>query len=105
MKNKAELVFGIILCVVSIALALIGAMLDLIMFITGMVLLLVSGSILTHWSTLNYNWVCDECGENVDLTFKQRISKINGNAKNKKMYCPNCQKETKFSKCKKKSDK
>lgn len=101
MKNKAELIFGISLSILSVALALLGAISNLILFLVGMICLLIGGAVLTHWGTVNYGWVCDECGENFDLTFKQRLLKINGNIKHKNLYCPSCQKETKCKRTKK----
>lgn len=87
MKNKATLIFSIILIVISLILIFIGAVNSIICLFTGIIILMI-------WNTNSYKWVCDECGETFEITLKQNIFGVNAGVNYKSLYCPKCYKKT-----------
>ena len=94
MKNKINLIFSIILSVVSLILLFIGVIFNLLLAILSFIGLLIGIYIIMKWSTLNYKWVCDDCKTSFDITVKQNIFSINSGVNYKSLYCPNCKKKT-----------
>jgi rubredoxin len=47
-----------------------------------------------YWSTVNYKWVCDECGQEFEVTLKQNVFGVNAGVNYKSLYCPKCKKKT-----------
>jgi hypothetical protein len=47
-----------------------------------------------HWSTISYEWVCDECEEKFNISLKQNILGINSGVNYKNLYCTKRHKKT-----------
>ena len=94
MKNKATLIFTIVLSVISLILIFIGAVYNLVLCIISIIGLFIGFVILMIWSTNSYKWVCDKCGEIFEITLKQNIFGVNSGVNYKSLYCPKCHKKT-----------
>ena len=93
-KNKGYLIFVIFLSVISLILLFIGATSDLVLFIISFIGLLIGIYTLMRLSTVRYKWICDECGENFEITLKQNVFGINSGVNYKSLYCHKCHKKT-----------
>ncbi len=94
MKNKGYLIFGILLSVVSLLLLFIGATSNLVLFAISFIGLLIGIYTLMRWSTVRYEWICDECGKSFEITLKQNVFGVNSGVNYKNLYCPKCHKKT-----------
>lgn len=50
--------------------------------------------LLMYWSTVEFKWICDECGQEFEITLKQNVFGVNAGVNYKSLYCPKCQKKT-----------
>lgn len=66
----------------------------MIISVVALVCLFIGIGILMYWSTVSYEWVCDECGEKFNISLKQNIFGINSGVNYKSLYCPKCCKKT-----------
>lgn len=94
MKNKNQLIYCILLNTLSLTVIFVGAVLNILLLIVGVVGLFIGIFILMYWSTVNYKWVCDECGQEFEITLKQNVFGVNAGVNYKSLYCPKCQKKT-----------
>jgi DNA-directed RNA polymerase subunit RPC12/RpoP len=94
MKNKATLIFSIVLSAISLILIFIGAVYNLVLCIISIICLFTGIIILMIWSTNSYKWTCDECGETFEITLKQNIFGVNAGVNYKNLHCPKCNKKT-----------
>lgn len=49
--------------------------------------------ILMSWSTKNYKWICEVCGESFEISLKENVFGINSGIYCKTLYCPKCHKK------------
>lgn len=94
MKNKRQLIFGLLLSLVSLIIMHIGAAGNLTLLVLSLICFLIAIAALIYWSTINYKWVCDECGENFEITLKQNFFGINARMNYKILYCSKSHKKT-----------
>ncbi|GEM_PF-1236815 len=94
MKNKRYFIFGTLLSVLSLMLIFVGLKFSIIISLVALVGLFIGIRILMHWSTITYEWVCDECGEKFNISLKQNIFGVNSGVNYKNLYCPKCHKKT-----------
>ncbi|WP_346869136.1 hypothetical protein [Clostridium sp. UBA5119] len=94
MNNKSYFIIGVLLSIVSLILIFLGIKLSIIVCVLGLIVLLIVIGILMYWSTISYEWVCEECGEKFNISLKQNIFGINSGVNYKNLYCPKCHKKT-----------
>lgn len=94
MKNKSYFILGTILIILSLILIFLGLKFDIIVSGVALIGSFIGIGLLMHWSTISYEWVCDECGEKFNISLKQNIFGINSGVNYKNLYCPKCHKKT-----------
>ncbi|WP_346915494.1 hypothetical protein [Clostridium sp.] len=94
MNNKSYFITGVLLSILSLILIFLGLKLSIIVCVLGLIGLLIEIGILMYWSTISYEWVCEECGEKFNISLKQNIFGINSGVNYKNLYCPKCYKKT-----------
>lgn len=94
MNNKSYFITGVLLSILSLILIFLGLKLSIIMSVLSLIGLLIGIGILMYWSTISYEWVCDECGEKFNISLKQNVFGINSGVNYKNLYCPKCHKKT-----------
>jgi len=67
---------------------------NILLLIVGLVGLFIGIFILMYWSTVEFKWICDECGQEFEITLKQNVFGVNAGVNYKSLYCPKCQKKT-----------
>ncbi|MGO5067240.1 MULTISPECIES: hypothetical protein [unclassified Clostridium] len=94
MKNKNYFILGILLSVISIVSIFLGLKFNTIVSGIALIGLFIGIGILEYWSTISYEWICDECGERFYISLKENMLGINGGVNYKSLYCPKCHKKT-----------
>ncbi len=94
MNNKNYFIIGVLLSMISLILIFLGIKMSIIVCVLGLIGLLIGIGILMYWSTISYEWVCEECGEKFNISLKQNIFGINSGVNYKNLYCPKCHKKT-----------
>ena len=65
------------------------------MFI-GIAILLAGIILLVHWSTISYEWQCEECKTTIQLTMWENVKGLNVGVNKKYLFCPTCKKKVTF---------
>lgn len=94
MKLRGHFILGISLSILSVILIFVGLKCSLIISIIALIGLFVGIGVLMHWSTISYEWFCDECGERFNISLKQNVFALNVGVNYKELYCPKCNKKT-----------
>lgn len=94
MKNKIQLILGVSLIILSLILIFVGLKVKVIISIAALIGLFIGIGVLMHWSTVSYEWVCDECREKFEISLKQNVLGINAGVNYKELHCPKCNKKT-----------
>ena len=94
MNNKNYFIIGVLLSMISLILIFLGIKMSIIVCVLGLIGLLIGIGILMYWSTISYEWLCEECGEKFNISLKQNIFGINSGVNYKNLYCPKCHKKT-----------
>lgn len=94
MNNKNYFIIVVLLSMISLILIFLGIKMSIIVCVLGLIGLLIGIGILMYWSTISYEWVCEECGEKFNISLKQNIFGINSGVNYKNLYCPKCHKKT-----------
>lgn len=63
--------------------------LSIIIFVTGMLMLI-------HWSTISYSWKCEKCNSVIELSFWENVKGLNIGVNKKLLFCQVCNKKISF---------
>lgn len=85
---------GAILIGFGFIMTVIGGYIKIRLIFGGVLLLFGGIGLLLYWSTSNFIWKCEKCGNEFKITTKQNIFGMNMGVNNKMLYCPNCKSKT-----------
>lgn len=94
MKSKCYFTLSVLLIISSIILIFVGLKIKLTITFISLLGLFIGVIMLMHWSTISYQWVCDECNEKFNISLKDNVLGVNGGVNYKRLHCPKCNKYT-----------
>ncbi|SNB46742.1 hypothetical protein [Geobacter sp. DSM 9736] len=85
MKQPIYFILGFSVLVCGFVLIAAYSLLPVGLLVTALGVILM-----VHWNTVNYRWVCDECGEEFEINMWQNFTGPNGGVNVKYLCCPKC---------------
>ena len=97
MPNKSYFMLSVIILIVGLVSTIVFAMQNVpVRMFIGIAILLAGIILLIHWSTISYEWQCEECKTIVQLTMWENVKGLNVGVNRKYLFCPNCKKKVTF---------